>query len=42
MKDDDGSLLAEYVLNETGKLFVGTEYSLSAKPWVFNQVLNIN
>ncbi|XP_052815832.1 hemocyte protein-glutamine gamma-glutamyltransferase-like isoform X1 [Mya arenaria] len=37
MEDEDGSLLGEYVLNDTGKIYVGSSKSIHSTPWVFGQ-----
>ena len=40
MEDDD--LRDEYVLNDTGKLYVGNNMQLFGRPWNFGQVNRLN
>ncbi|XP_059154439.1 hemocyte protein-glutamine gamma-glutamyltransferase-like [Physella acuta] len=34
---EDATLLKEYVMNETGKIYIGTKNSITEKPWNFAQ-----
>lgn len=34
----DEQLLKEYILNETGKIYIGNKTSIREKPWNFGQV----
>jgi len=38
----DENLLGEYILNETGKIYVGSTKRISPRPWVFGQVRNLD
>ncbi|WAR13579.1 TGMH-like protein [Mya arenaria] len=37
LRDDDGTKLAEYILNETGNIYSGSYRKIASKPWVFGQ-----
>ncbi|WAR12580.1 TGMH-like protein [Mya arenaria] len=37
MRDEGGKLLREYILNETGKIYVGNKKKISPRMWVFGQ-----
>ncbi|XP_052816758.1 hemocyte protein-glutamine gamma-glutamyltransferase-like [Mya arenaria] len=37
MSDESGKLLGEYILNETGKIYVGSSKKISPRMWVFGQ-----
>lgn len=36
----EGNLLEEYILNETGKIYVGSTKRISSRPWAFGQVIH--
>ncbi|XP_052816725.1 hemocyte protein-glutamine gamma-glutamyltransferase-like isoform X2 [Mya arenaria] len=37
MNDESGKLLGEYILNETGKIYVGNSRKIGPRMWVFGQ-----
>ena len=34
---EDEEMIQEYVMNETGRLYVGSKKQITSKPWVFGQ-----